>query len=235
MKIGTKSVLFGAHQFAIHPWFVALAWWKLFGFPWDLRLWVAFFVHDLGYIGKPNMDGPEGEGHPFFGAKIMGALFGQRWHDFTLLHSRFLAKTIGLPVSRLCLADKLATALTPAWLYLPLVRATGEIHEYMHVAHHMEGGKYGLEGITIDRSQREWYQSIQVYLATWVAEQVLHLDDDGPDAEGVWDVYFPNGTRLRALILWDERGHFYVHADEQRRLPVRDLKACVFTFVEAAR
>lgn len=35
MKIGTKSVLYGAHCFIIHPWFVALAWWKLYGFPWD--------------------------------------------------------------------------------------------------------------------------------------------------------------------------------------------------------
>jgi hypothetical protein len=30
MKVGTKSVLFGAHQFATHPWFVAAAWWKLY-------------------------------------------------------------------------------------------------------------------------------------------------------------------------------------------------------------
>jgi len=64
MKVGTKSVLFGAHCFFLHPWFVAAAWWKLYGFPFDLRLWVAFFCHDLGYLGKPNMDGPEGETHP---------------------------------------------------------------------------------------------------------------------------------------------------------------------------
>ena len=53
MKIGTRSVLFGAHAFWLHPWFVAAAWWKLYGFPWDPRLWVAFFLHDLGYFGKP--------------------------------------------------------------------------------------------------------------------------------------------------------------------------------------
>lgn len=76
MKVGTKSVLFGAHCWFIHPWFVALAWWKLYGFPWDPRLWVAFFVHDLGYLGKPNMDGGEGEAHVFLGAMIMGNLFG---------------------------------------------------------------------------------------------------------------------------------------------------------------
>ena len=54
MNIGTKSVLFGAHQFLIHPWFVAWGWWTLYGFPWDPRLWVAFVVHDLGYIGKKS-------------------------------------------------------------------------------------------------------------------------------------------------------------------------------------
>lgn len=61
MKIGTRSVLYGAHCFLLHPWFVAAAWWQLYGIPWDPRLWVAFFVHDIGYVGKPNMDGVEGE------------------------------------------------------------------------------------------------------------------------------------------------------------------------------
>lgn len=75
MTIGTKSVLYGAHCFFLHPWFVALAWWRLYGFPWDPRLWAAFCVHDLGYIGKPNMDGPEGETHPLFGARLMTRLF----------------------------------------------------------------------------------------------------------------------------------------------------------------
>jgi hypothetical protein len=63
MKIGTRSVLLGAHCFFLHPFFIAYAWWKLYGFrrvratpewqggsyslkdPW---LWIAFFVHDLG-------------------------------------------------------------------------------------------------------------------------------------------------------------------------------------------
>lgn len=77
-SIGTRSILYGVHCFFIHPWFVALGWWKLYGFPFDPRLWVAFFVHDLGYWGKPNMDGEEGEAHPFTGAAIMGALFDVR-------------------------------------------------------------------------------------------------------------------------------------------------------------
>lgn len=88
MKIGTRSVLFGAHAFWLHPFVLAYAWWKLYGWrpvpaldggkyslrdPW---LWVAFFVHDLGYVGKPNMDGEEGEAHPWFGARVLYWLQG---------------------------------------------------------------------------------------------------------------------------------------------------------------
>lgn len=89
MKIGTKSLLFGYHQFLIHPLFVARAWWKLYGFPWDPRLWFAFFTHDLGYWGKPNMDGPEGESHPWTGANIMGGLFDHQdqWGHKKILRS----------------------------------------------------------------------------------------------------------------------------------------------------
>ncbi len=31
MRMGTNSILFGAHQFLIHPWFVAWSWWQLYG------------------------------------------------------------------------------------------------------------------------------------------------------------------------------------------------------------
>lgn len=167
MKIGTKSVLFGAHQFALHPWFVAWAWWRLYGFPWDPRLWVAFFVHDLGYIGQPNMDGAEGEQHPVFGAWVMHWLFDSwfchddGWRHFCLYHSRYLAKRDGARFSRLCVADKLAISLFPAWLYLPLARCTGELAEYMEGA-----GRTPAK----ERSAVEWYRAGQGYCAQWVEE-----------------------------------------------------------------
>jgi hypothetical protein len=208
VTIGTKSVLFGAHQFLIHPWFVALAWWRLYGFPWDPRLWVAFFVHDLGYIGQPNMDGAEGERHPVFGARLMTVLFdplpsravytlfgapcldrheleaagwneiGERWYgywgQFTLLHSRYFAKSAGLQPSRLCIADKLAIALTPAWLYLPMVRATGEIREYMAHAKHRAAGNIQISAEELRRvtsaSEAEWYAGVQSYCRRWAYE-----------------------------------------------------------------
>ena len=172
MRIGTKSVLFGAHCFLLHPWFVAAAWWKLYGFPFDLRLWVAFLVHDIGYIGKPNMDGPEGETHVELGARIMEFFFGIDWGNFCRYHSRFYAKRDGAKSSRLCVADKLAIVMTPAWIYLPMTLATGEIHEYMALAQKRSlagEGKYAY--MNLDTSDpKEWYADVQRYLFRWVYE-----------------------------------------------------------------
>lgn len=67
--------MFGAHCFLWHPLFVLRAWIKLYGWPWDPRIWIAFFVHDLGYWGKPNIDGHEGRLHVEFGARVMHWLF----------------------------------------------------------------------------------------------------------------------------------------------------------------
>lgn len=174
MNIGTKSILFGAHQFALHPWFVAAAWWKLFGFPLDPRLWMAFWLHDLGYWGKPNMDGAEGERHPEFGAKIM-SVFGHEWRGLVLYHSRFYARRDGVAPSRLCAADKLAISLTPWWLYLPAARATGELAEYrrLHDEAKRGHGKYAGDKFTnpnFATSDKGWYQRVQDYCRRWAYE-----------------------------------------------------------------
>lgn len=212
MKIGTKSTLFGAHCFLIHPIMVFIAWWKLYGFPWDPRLWIAFFVHDLGYWGKPNMDGDEGINHIEFGAKIMGffdhgikgweyqywqytnkgiwwlndnwteemnslrkdgwkiinigevytilerPIKDTKWSDFSKYHSRVYAGKCGVSFSRLCVADKLAVSIEPKWLYLPRVKWTGEIKEYME----MSGKDFN--------SQDEWEKWIKEYLKDWAYE-----------------------------------------------------------------
>jgi len=226
MNVGTKSVLYGAHCFFLHPWFVARAWSKLYGFPFDPRLWVAFFVHDLGYWGKPNMDGEEGEHHPFFGAKVMGYLFDAglwdqslfartigrllnfifgeyppgvdvnietnflsswtTWYCFSFYHSRFLAKKYGKKFSRLCVADKLAITITPAWIYLPMVNWTGEIREYMRLADQMNDLPLGLK-------QRDWYDGMTKYVRSWVEEHKDLRDDTwtpksrtARDENGVW-------------------------------------------------
>lgn len=189
MKIGTKSVLFGAHCFFLHPWFVAAGWWKLYGFPLDPRLWVAFFVHDLGYLGKPNMDGPEGERHVEFGARIMAFLFGEKWGDFSLYHSRYYAKKNGASPSRLCFADKLSFPLTPRWLYLPMVTATGEINEYLKNAQKSDSGHWKPTGY----DKKHWHTQLCEYITKWVAEHKDGAVDTWTDAarntvnaSGVW-------------------------------------------------
>lgn len=75
INIGTRSILFGVHQLFLHPIFVAIAWKRLYGFPKDPRLWACFFLHDVGYLGRSNMDGQEGEAHVELGARIVGRLF----------------------------------------------------------------------------------------------------------------------------------------------------------------
>lgn len=159
MRVGTKSLLFGAHQFILYPLFLAVAWTKLYGLPLDPRLWIAFIVHDWGYFGRENMDGDKGQRHPELGGKIMARLFGQDWGDFCRLHSRYYAKLEGREPSPLCAADKLVLLVTPRWIYLPAVRATGEVQEYTA----LYAAWRGVESVTIE----EWYDGLR---ANWLTE-----------------------------------------------------------------
>jgi len=208
MKIGTKSVLVGVHAFWLHPFVIALGWWKeyrfrririgtrmvprhvhvdgggFYRFPeqrdvytWllDPRLWVAFIVHDIGYLGKPNLDGPEGETHPEVGAAIMRRLFGEPWGEFVLTHSRYYAKKLGKDVSPLCFADKWAIILEPSWLYLPRVWVTGELAEFMANARkraHTQTAADPLSGeerAGLAVTAREWHRATKVYMRRWIA------------------------------------------------------------------
>jgi hypothetical protein len=70
----------------------------------------------------------------------MGFFFGDSWANFVACHSRYWAKRMNRQVSALCIADKLAFVLTPAWLYLPMTRASGELAEYMLRAKERQAG-----------------------------------------------------------------------------------------------
>ena len=174
MHVGTKSVLFGAHCFLLHGFFVAKGWSSLYGFPWDPRLWLAFFLHDVGYLGCRDVEGPEGEEHVRLGARVMGALCGATWAEFTLRHSRHWAKKHGVGVSRLCYADKVAFAITPAWLYLPMAAASGELREYMAKSRDRQAGNGHFtveEGRMLASTERRvWLEGLQRYTLRWVAE-----------------------------------------------------------------
>lgn len=208
MKVGTKSVLFGAHQFLIHPLLLFIGWWLEYGFApisigervqrsepryggiarfarstvyaslWNPRLWIAFFVHDLGYWGKPNMDGPEGESHPEFGARLMQRWFGEPWGQLVLLHSRYYSKRGGLPVSPLCYADKRVIVIEPFWLYLPRVWASGELREFMDVARRRalmpiapgDPLTFHERSAMASGKPRQWNRAIKSYMRRWLAE-----------------------------------------------------------------
>jgi hypothetical protein len=150
----------------------------------DYRLWMSFLIHDFGYWDKPNMDGVEGESHPYWGATMMWKMFGHPWGDFTKYHSRFLAAKESAQPSPLCFADKMAIVHMPWWLYLPLIHATGEVWEYMKDATKMieKGGH---------PDSRKWLADVQPYCAKWVKDhkdgKVDYVTGRGVATEtGVW-------------------------------------------------
>ena len=197
MTIGTRSVLFGAHQFLIHPLMVALGWWTLYGIPLDPRLWVAFFVHDLGLMGKPDIDGEKGEQHPYRGAFLMARWFDKEhkpiarllnrhfgkcpyhtnWYAFTVLHSRYLRNRQfpDMELSMLCFADKMAIVVEPWWLYLPRVWLTGELKLYMRTSQEASSREpvSSAESGMMRGAPREWFDGLKSYMLRWVQE---HMD-----------------------------------------------------------
>lgn len=207
MRIGTKSVLFGVHCFLLHPFLIAYGWWKAYGTKriyvgdrevpgdrrhvwkipvyasiFDPRVWVAFIVHDIGYLGKPNMDGPEGETHPEVGARIMRVLFGQPWGDFVLLHSRYYAKRLDRPLSPLCVADKWVGVIEPAWLYLPRARWSGELAEFLEIgAIRAQSSDTNMTpeecAGMISRDSRQWHAAFQSYMRRWIEQHTGTVTD----------------------------------------------------------
>lgn len=173
MTVGTKSLLFGAHAFFLHPFFVAWGWKRLWAFPWDPRLWICFLVHDLGYVGRDTIDGEGSEQHVVLGAKIAGFFCGPGYEDECYRHSREWCRRNGRRFSKLCFADKMAFVLTPWWLYLPLARLSGEVTEYV------DRSRDELRRSTYTESEhrlichggrREWLKGIQLYTERWVRE-----------------------------------------------------------------
>jgi hypothetical protein len=184
MRIGTKSLLAGAHCLLIHPLFVWRAWWRLFGVSWDPRIVCACFLHDIGYFGRDEIEGPTGDEHVLLGARLMGWLFGPEWARECLRHSRSWCNRTGLPVSRLGLADKLAFAITPAWLYIPMTRWSGELAEYMQASKERRDVSFTEAELRLLNSEdlREWLEGLQRYTLRWVKQQhaeYLNLNGGG--------------------------------------------------------
>jgi len=199
MRVGTKSILFGVHNILVHPLSVAIAWWKLYGFPGDPRLWCAFILHDLGYWGLSAMESVGSETHVELGARIMTWLFGAPWGEFCASHSRCFARSRGVPVSQLCIADKLAFVLTPPWLYLPLARATGELQEYIAKSRERPVGSAAFteeERKQIESEDpRLWLEGLQNYTRRWIEQH-------GNGGVGTWTGI---AAQRNALPFWRAR------------------------------
>lgn len=179
MKVGTKSILFGVHQFVIHPLFVFLGWlvvYRKFPRPHEI---VAIIIHDWGYWGCSDVDGKEGEAHPRRTNMLLPYLFAPGEFRCKILlevagHSRFNAKAEGIVLSRLFRADKMATSLYPRWLYLLLGNLSGEIKEY--ISH--GDAKYS-DVPKASKGQVQWLIETQAHLAL----MGLHGENYGPVAK----------------------------------------------------
>lgn len=130
MRVGTKSLVFGAHQFILHPYFVLLAWRKIYGVWPSWRTTFSVLIHDIGYWGCREMDGIEGTQHPRLGAKLAEHWLGEGEKSRVMFHSRSMAQQCDVEVSDLCLPDKLSIFEYPAWLYTTLIWMSGEYREY---------------------------------------------------------------------------------------------------------
>jgi hypothetical protein len=99
---------------------------------------------------------------------------------------------MGLPVSRLCLADKLAFAMTPAWLYVPMARWTGELAEYMERSRDRQAGDDGFtteERILLKSPDpKRWLKGLQNCTLRWVEqERSVFMDGFHPGLERFLD------------------------------------------------
>jgi hypothetical protein len=159
LPVGTKSLLFGVHQFLWHPLVVARAWRHLHGKWPTIDEWIAIIVHDWGYWGCRDMDGPCGIQHPAVGARIAhGVVFfysrdkrrARKAEHLVLGHS---SGFIRLPqarghISKLCAPDKFSICYEPWWWYSLRAKLTGELPEYV------SNGPAGL-------TPRQWFRWIQ--------------------------------------------------------------------------
>jgi len=209
MKIGTRSLLFGCHQFLWHPFTVALAYRKLFRCWPDLEGWLCILFHDIGYWGCADIDGKEGKLHPLPGAHFVGTLMhglnrlrGHRWFysrtcgiDAALrcvLHSRSVAIENNMAPSDICWADKYVVCIEPEWFYLFRTWLSGEAKEFAQNAitsGHLPEGTTSLQW-------HRWYR--EKVLATPEIHDLLQ--DNSPVREHLLRTHNPSALKRKQHI-----------------------------------
>ena len=103
---------------------------------------------------------------------------------------------MGLPISRLCLADKLAFALAPAWLYLPMAQWTGELDEYMMRSRERQAGDsaFTAEEARLIRSAKPLWLGV-----AWAPNVAVTLNGEVLDAAGGTESYRVTARGLTKL------------------------------------
>lgn len=166
--VGSRSLLFGVHQFLWHPWIVARAWRHLYGAWPAWRVLVCIVIHDWGYFGCTSMDDDTGELHPLRGARIAGRFFGADYRDLVLLHSRHLARRLKAEPSALCWPDKLSVLYDWPHFYLFRARLSGELAEYRQ-----NTARAGFVPLTA--SDEVWFAWLHEYFAMAARDRRLQV------------------------------------------------------------
>jgi hypothetical protein len=139
--VGTRSVLWGTHQFLFHPLTVWLAWVKIYRRLPNCWENLAILLHDTpGYWGCKSMDGDsDGKMHPARSARVakrvarfLGARECEALHveELILGHSRSYCQNECRGISDLCAPDKLSILFDPTFFYWLRATLSGEIFEY---------------------------------------------------------------------------------------------------------
>lgn len=129
MKEGLRSYVIGMHNPMLHGTLVTLAWIRLYHKLPSLREFICILFHDIGYVKQDSFDDKE-DCHPIFGAQLCGALFGKKYYNLCIAHSRQYAEKLDLKLSKLAYADKYSLLLYPNWLFQRLVYVGGEAQQY---------------------------------------------------------------------------------------------------------
>lgn len=123
MKEGTRSYLFGCHQFLLHPLWVLLAWrleYKSWPKWWEI---IAIFLHDIGICGRQYLSNDEAKiGHWRKGTHlsfyIVRKLTGSICKGAILagfLCAGHCPEESNFPESKLSRADKRSWLVAPMW------------------------------------------------------------------------------------------------------------------------
>lgn len=159
MKVGRKSLLFGVHNIIWHPITVYVAWVKLYKEYPTWREAFCILIHDWGYWKCNDMDGKDGQEHPYAAACILRRLgWEDKYIKLCMFHSRTFANNHMAKPSKLCWADKLSMCYDPVGFYLFRARLSGELKEYRSMS-----AASGL--CSIQQSDKEWFRCIRDFLS----------------------------------------------------------------------